>query len=300
MFSDLGLWLPILYRRDGVLWVSTPYALGAGLLGLLGWQANVQLHWQIPGQVHAILGLFVAFLLFSNISQALQAYVHARQYLGAIRNGVRELARLTKTCVPYEENRDVDVLQRWFFLVGELVRRDLQHTGHDDLVSARLLTSDESTLLDKVGDGMRTFVVLSWISIKLNYLRIDKKIDGNNWFVMDGHISAVNTALGSCQRVQLAQLPADFPILGGLSIAAFIVTLPLLLAPEAGGLTWMAMIAVGYLLVGMLQLEQQTRDPFGNDPNDLDVAKLVRDVHKDVTAMFAATLPKPSQEETAA
>lgn len=263
VLTNIGQWIPIMVRVGGVLHASTPYAIAVGLWGFVAYLLYSLWHWQIPGQVHALLLLFLGFLLFSIISSSTQVFRDGRQFLGTVANGLRDLARQLASFVSDSDEREA--FRCLLIAYGIAVRLDLQSNHSLDLLK-KYLSDDELDTLASVNPKDRAFTILGWISQRLSVLEKADHILVDHRFIVEANLTAVDDALGACRRVQKAQLPVDFTVLGGLSIFLFCVTLPFVIVNEVGSWATLVMIVVTYLLVGMLELAVQTRDPYGKTP----------------------------------
>ena len=285
MLGNLGSWIRLITRPGGVFWVTTPYAFVMGAFGAFAHDAHMWWGWSMPGQVLSLLLLFFAFLLFTIMSGATQVYRDGRVYLGGVSNALLDLSRQIVSFL--DGDKEKEDMKRLLILCGTAIRMGL---AGDSILSYKGFNEQERKALKALDVRGQVLTILSWISIRLSSLEKEGKLTPDQRLAMGPNLTAMSTSFGSCLRVQQAQLPSDFYVLGISSVFFFGITLPFVIVGEVGAGVVPVMVVVGYFLMGMIQLDFQTRDPYGNDANDLPKGPFLDGLIKGINAIFAAEL----------
>jgi putative membrane protein len=144
------------------------------------------------------------------------------------------------------------------------------------LTERGLLTKEETTKMLKAGMTYPT-ICCTLCSQKLKDGFQKKMLHRNLMLDIDGQMKAMVAAWSDCQKV--SHYPFPFPYVQALSIfnLLYCVSLPISLVATMG--PWTS-VAAGLITMGFFGLDAvgaQLEDPFGTDPNDLDLGEMAQD-----------------------
>ena len=282
-------WLVNLVRSGGVFRATLPFALSLGAASSLAHLAYKAWGWQLIGEIHSLLLFLLAVLLLAIVNSAITVYRDGRQSLGAVTNSLRDLSRQIVSFLDNE--KDHKMLERWIILSMRVLRLELGHKYNAALLRDWATNAEVEELKKTVGDN-RFLTVVTWISQRLSQLEHEGKISVDHRISMGLNLHELIVGYGSCRRVQAAQLPLDFHLNGELAIAVFCLSLPFVYVAKTDLFGVIAATTiVSYFLFGMLQQAIQSKDPYGDDQNDLPMDAIADAAIEGIQAIFRTKLP---------
>lgn len=140
-----------------------------------------------------------------------------------------------------------------------------------------LLTKDEAAKLHSAGMYYPT-ICSTLFAQKLKEGFQKKMLHRNLMLDIDGQMKAMVASWSDCQKV--SHYPFPFPYVQALSIfnLLYCVSLPISLVSSMGPWTPIAAALITMGFFGLDAVGAQLEDPFGTDPNDLDLGEMAQDV----------------------
>jgi putative membrane protein len=112
--------------------------------------------------------------------------------------------------------------------------------------------------------------------------------------VLEAQLTTLSSAQAGCERIKRTPLPFGYSLLLHRTAHIYCLLLPFALASSLGWWTILLTLIIAYTFFGLDALSDEIGDPFGDDPNDLPLAAIVRGVERELLAATgSATLPPP-------
>jgi putative membrane protein len=114
----------------------------------------------------------------------------------------------------------------------------------------------------------------------------DGLIDGNAVRVLDPHARALLDVCGGCERIQNTGFCPTHKVLLWLGIAVSVLVGPWYTLAELGYWGIPIVLLVCYFLLGIERLDAIIEEPFGTDPDDLDLDRYCQTILESVRAIL--------------
>ncbi|MFO0552431.1 MAG: bestrophin family protein [Polyangiaceae bacterium] len=256
---------------SGRVLVTMLVAVAAALL-------NQRTGFKLPPIAHTLVGAALALLLVFRTNASYDRFWEGRRLVGAIGNRLRDLARQFASLVP-EAADGRDALARHLVLFFKLSvqalrsERELDALGDD-------ITADERAALE--GVSQRPYVVLSWVSARVQDLVAAGTLSGERQLLIDQNLTALTDALGGCERIRNTPVPIAYAHHIKMFLTLFCLSVPFAMVND---MHWYTPIAAGILafaLYGIDEIGVEIEDPFGYDPNDLPLDNIGKSIARSV------------------
>jgi putative membrane protein len=102
---------------------------------------------------------------------------------------------------------------------------------------------------------------------------------------LEQQVRALTDCQGGCERILLTPVPFAYAVHNKQLLMLYLLSLPFVLVEEMG---WAAVPATAVIAFGLLGIEEaggEIENPFGTDPNDLDIDGLCAGIARDAKAM---------------
>ncbi len=270
-------WVALLFNLRGsvVRGIAGRIALTAAMGGVAV-LINQRTGFKIPPIAHTLIGAALALLLVFRTNASYDRYWEGRRLFGAMANRMRDLARQLASIV------DVDAAERAAFqrhlmafyrLAVQSLRRerDLEPLG-------KLLDADERSALSEV--GLRHYVVLAWISRRLDAIEKRGGIDGQRLMLCDVNVTALTDAVGGCERIRNTPVPIAYAHHIKMFVTLFCFSVPFAMVGDMQLYTPLAVAVLAFALFGIDEIGVEIEEPFGYDPNDLALDQMAEAIDK--------------------
>ena len=216
--------------------------------------------------VHSLLGFVLGLFLVFRTNTAYDRWWEGRKLWGALVNNCRNLAMKVNAMVPKEDQET-----RAFFArqIG-----NYPHTLKGHLRSGPDLNDLEG--LDQDFDPPFTAFehspnrIATALYEKAQWLLQEKKINGEQFLILDKELKALTDILGGCERIKNTPIPYSYSMYMKKFIFIYIITLPFGFINQFHYWTIPVVILLFYILVSTELIAEEIEDPFGTDDNDLD------------------------------
>lgn len=228
---------------------------------------------------HTILGSLIGFLLVVRMNSSNARYWEGRSHWGIIVNTSRNLARVGASYT--DEGDDLAGL-----ITGYAI--SLRHSlrGSRDLSEATLFLPEKLMRVAETFGNQPTAVaggMTQWVARQSQLGKLNPELTR----LFEQLIAELVSAQGGCEKIQKTPLPFAYVSLIKLLILVYLASLPLVICGKFGWFSPLVMAVVALGMFGMEETSVEIEDPFGFQPNCLDLDVLTLTITRD-TAQLAA------------
>lgn len=270
-------WFALLFNLRGsvVRGIAGRIVLTAAM-GAVAVVVHQRTGFKIPPIAHTLIGAALALLLVFRTNASYDRYWDGRRLFGAMANRMRDLARQFASIV------DVDATERAafhrhlmaFYRLGvQSLRRE-----RDLEPVAKLLDEDERKALADV--ALRHYVVLAWLSRRLDAIQKRGGIDSQRLMLCDVNVTALTDAIGGCERIRNTPVPIAYAHHIKMFVTLFCFSVPFAMVADMQLYTPLAVAVLAFALFGIDEIGVEIEEPFGYDPNDLALDQMGEAIDK--------------------
>ena len=231
---------------------------------------------------HTILGSLIGFLLVVRMNTSNARYWEGRSHWGVIVNTSRNLSRAAATYT--DESDDLAGL-----IVGYAISLRNALRGSRDLSETTLFLPEQVLhVAEKFGNQPTAIAagMSHWVARQVTLGKLNPELTRH----FEQLISELVSAQGGCEKIQKTPLPLAYVSLIKLLILVYLASLPLVICGKFGWFSPLIMATVALGMFGMEETSVEIEDPFGFQPNCLDLEVITLTITRD-TAQLAAYKP---------
>jgi len=241
------------------------YSTGIAWLEIKYWQTTDQTHLKNLGVVHSLLGFVISLLLVFRTNTAYERWWEGRKLWGDLVNNSRSLAlKLKAIHIPKSEKK---IFAENIAAFAAALRTHLQHGDH------------------------ATKHVPNEIAAKINEQLIkvcsSAKLRGDALVLFAREFHAFSDICGACERIKNTPIPYSYSAFIKKFVFFYAMTMPFGFAFTLGFYMVPVVVFIFYALASLELIAEEIEDPFGFDPNDLPLAKLIVTIEKNVKEILA-------------
>ncbi|SEN80516.1 putative membrane protein [bacterium A37T11] len=224
--------------------------------------------------LHSLLGFVMSLLLVFRTNTAYDRWWEARKQWGMLTNVSRNLAIKIQAFLESD-----DQLNRGFFTKSIPL---FASTLFDHLRSnkTRFMLDEkehpEFETLDSQKHGPNQ--VASLIVERINQLYLEKLITGDQLIVMSQELQSFADICGACERIKNTPIPISYSSFIKKFIFIYVLTLPLGYVVSMGYFVMATVPFIFYVMASLEVIAESIEDPFGTDPDDLPIEKMVNNI----------------------
>lgn len=230
----------------------------------------------VPGLMGAALGIL---LVFRN-NTAYERWWEARKVLGALVNTSRNIALQVNHLIgSTDEKKELMTLTVAFcYALKEHLRTgvnfdEIQFLKEEDIKRLHEFNHVPNGIADQMLRVIKSAKDKGDLS---DYQMIQLIKDVDDLIII----------LGKCERIHNTPIPAAHNYLLRLYIMVYTIAMPFGFIGTMGIWAIPAVVFIYYLAMGIVTIAEEIEDPFGLDPNDLPVDKIVGNIHKNVKEIY--------------
>lgn len=233
-------------------------------------------HFQSTTALHSLLGIVLGLFLVFRTNSAYDRWWEGRKLWGALVNSTRNYALKLNAYLPNEDTE----IRSWFSkMISNFVFATKEHLRKGVLLS-EMESTDENFLSElKKLKHKPNFIARSLYG-RVNELYVNKKLTGDQFFVLDKEMKDFIDIIGACERIKSTPIPYSYSMFIKKFIFIYIITLPFGFATTFEYLTIPTVLLVTFVLISVELIAEEIEDPFGRDVNDLptdDLAIKIKD-----------------------
>ncbi|HSC52577.1 MAG TPA: bestrophin family protein [Phnomibacter sp.] len=233
--------------------------------------------------MHQLLGFAISMLLVFRTNSAYDRWWEGRKLWGSLVNNCRNLAIKLDAILAEDDFDNRNYFRKiiglfpkemQFHLQKETTRYALDEAEHPELQGfdrASHMPAQFSNALQK----------------RIQVLYKNNTITGDQLITLNAELQSFMDICGACERIKNTPIPYSYSAFIKKFIAVYVITLPLGFGISLG---WVAVPVVGFIFYVLASLEliaEEIEDPFGNDTNDLPMAKISENIRNNVYGIIA-------------
>ena len=235
--------------------------------------------------IHSVFGSLLGFLIVFRMNGSNSRYWEGRSHWAQIINSSRNLVR-----VGVQHGDDAPRLADLVSAFSVALRRSLQ--GKIDLEETEMFLSDD------VCEKVRHFSnppsgiaaeISEWIATN----RLKGRIEAQVLRQMEDQLSKLVDAQGGCEKIRKTPLPFTYVVMIKQLIVVYLVTLPFAVGHHCGWWSPVLVFIVSLGLFGMEEASVETEDPFGTEPNCLEMETYTLTIIRDAGQLVARKKDDP-------
>lgn len=276
-------WIQLIFstRNSGVMRNILPTLLITGLFSAgmcYVFLEHYELHIPSGINVHAIVGIVLGLVLVFRTNTSYDRWWEGRKQFGALTNHSRNLALKLNAMLPEDDHETrrffSQSISNFYFALKEHLRSgvDLEELDLEKMPYEKTL-GEAKHIPNAIAGSMQT---------RLNSLLKERKIDGDQFRVVNREAEGLVDVLGACERIRKTPIPFSYSLYVKRVIIIYLLTMPLSLINSLGYWTVPMVMFSCYVLAGLELLGEEIEDPFGHDANDLDTDGMAKNIRGNV------------------
>ena len=229
--------------------------------------------------LHSLLGFVISLLLVFRTNTAYDRWWEARKLWGALVNISRNLALKSKSFLPVDDHEYIKTMIANFSMS---LKHHLRKELNDNHLKGCIGFDKDSLIHKKHIPNQIALLIFS----RFNQFYIDKKITGDQLFMVKEELTAFTDITGACERIKNSPIPYSYSLFIKKFIFAYTMTLPLGLMSDFGYWLIPITIFVFYALTSLEVIAEEIEDPFGRESNDLPTDSIVVNIEKSINEIF--------------
>lgn len=223
--------------------------------------------------IHSTLGFVISLLLAYRINSAYDRWWEGRKLWGALVNNSRNLA--IKLSVILKDEKDLVYFRKLIPSYASMLDKHLK-----DEETSMLLFDDVDLAINH--HKHRPNQIAKMLFQKINDLYVMHKISGDQLIILNTEIQSFTDVCGACERIKNTPIPYSYSAFIKKFIFLFILTLPFAYVFTLGYYVIPVISFIFYVLASIELISEEIEEPFGNDDNDLPIAKIAQNIKKHV------------------
>ena len=232
--------------------------------------------------VHSLLGIVLGLFLVFRINSAYDRWWEGRKFWGSLLNNSRNLATKLDAFLPIEESDSRKFFERMIPNFSVSLKEHLR-SG----TKMEELELEEEYAQKLKGKVHIPNMIISFMYKEIVKLSAQKKINSEQFFVLDKELKQLSDILGGCERIKNTPIPYSYSMFIKKFIFTYTVTLPFAFITEFHYVTIPIVLMVFFILVSVELVAEEIEDPFGRDVNDLPTEELHEKIKANVQELFA-------------
>ncbi|GAB3509425.1 bestrophin family protein [Emticicia fontis] len=226
-----------------------------------------------PLTIHSLVGFVLSLLLVFRTNTAYDRWWEGRKIWGSFTNNSRNFALKLATFLP-QNHRAKETLKIMIGNYLQAVKDHLRGKAHiEHLVFTE--TYNDAYYKDFKHIPNRVFQA---IYNEIHQLHQSGIINGDQLIVLNNEISSFTDNLGACERIKNTPIPVSYNIFIKKIIFIYVFTMPITAVLEFKFWSVFIVTLVFYAFAGIEIMAEEIEEPFGTDPNDLELDKMVKNI----------------------
>jgi putative membrane protein len=220
--------------------------------------------------MHSLVGIVLGLFLVFRTNTAYDRWWEGRKHWGLLVNNTRNLAAKLNAFLERNDSGNRD----WFAkMIPNLAVAIKEHLRTGTKIE-ELEVVDDQFIIKLKGIKHIPNKISSMMYERVNDLYKDKKISGDQLYVVDKELKQFSDILGACERIKNTPIPYSYTMYIKKFIFIYILTLPFGFVTIAEYMTIPIVILISYVLLSVELIAEEIEDPFGMDVNDLPTDEL--------------------------
>ncbi len=257
------------------------YSAGIAWLELSYWDLSKNNYAKEVSVLHGLLGFVLSLLLVFRTNTAYDRWWEGRKLWGSLVNSSRNLAIKLQSYLDDNHTKEKMYLRKLICLYPHALAAHLAK----EKIRVELDDSFSAFLNNAKGKHVPNFITLQ-LQKKIQQLKAEKVLDQTQLLSINAELTNYADVCGACERIKNTPIPFSYSLFIKKFIFIYIMTLPFAFVFKLGYLVVPVVIFVFYVLASLELIAEEIEDPFGNDVNDVPMAKLAQVIEKTVTEIL--------------
>lgn len=243
---------------------------------------------------HSFLSMIVAFLIVTRSNITYRRFMESRGHVSNALRSCRELIQFAVTFTRYSTSQRArkwrfDLARKTIVLLRSVVTSlEFESTGTHVWKTPALTQTEKAALRTAVGDNNERspYVLAMFIrsTIASNVEFLDTPLHVNKELKLYSFVSDFITAYANLMKLVNTQFPFPLAQMNRTFVFLWAYTLPWVLYHDDISIPSLIVLVffITYAFVGLEFVSIELDDPYGDDPNDLDILGLAKTVFEDI------------------
>ena len=232
-------------------------------------------HFQSTTALHSLLGIVLGLFLVFRTNSAYDRWWEGRRLWGSMVNSTRNFALKLNAYLDLNDHET----RNWFSkMIPNFVYASKEHLRQG--VQLTELEVAEDGFIERLKEVKHKPNILAGMMYsRVNQLYQNKKISGDQFFVLDKEMKDFIDIIGACERIKNTPIPYSYSMFIKKFIFIYLITLPFGFVTTFEYVTIPTVLLVTFVLISVELIAEEIEDPFGRDINDLptdDLASKIR------------------------
>jgi putative membrane protein len=221
----------------------------------------------------SLLGFIISLLLVFRTNTAYDRWWEGRKLWGALVNNSRNLA-IKLSAILEEDKESCRFFRNTIPAYAAALRDHLRNTN------TGIELFDNDPVLSEQIDHQKHIPnqVALLLLRRIMELHRAGKISGDQLIVLNAELQSFTDICGACERIKNTPIPFSYGVFIKKFIVLYALTLPIAFVFSMGYLIVPVTAFIFYVLASLEIIAEEIEDPFGTDPNDLPLDKIVHNI----------------------
>lgn len=228
--------------------------------------------------LHSLLGFAISMLLVFRTNTAYDRWWEGRKLWGSLVNNSRNLAVKLNAFLESDDERERSFFKQMIPAFALALQSHLQSEetkwSLDEEPHPEIPNFDHTKHIPNQAAGL--------LMNKVNLLYRNKKITGDQLFVLNEELRSFLDICGACERIKNTPIPYSYSAFIKKFIFFYVITLPFGLVIPLGLMAIPVVAFIFYVLASLELIAEEIEEPFGKDANDLPMQRLTEAIRKNV------------------
>ncbi len=225
--------------------------------------------------LHSLLGFVMSLLLVFRTNTAYDRWWEARKQWGALTNVSRNMAMKVHAFLSADDEANRNFFKKSIPLFANTLFEHLRSNKTRFMLDEK--DHPEFETLDSLKHGPNQ--VASIIVQRTNGLYKEGRISGEQLIVINQELQSLTDICGACERIKNTPIPLSYTSFIKKFIFIYVLTLPLGYVFSMGYFVIAAVPFIFYVMASLELIAESIEDPFGTDPDDLPIDKIVKNIN---------------------
>ncbi|MBI2785457.1 MAG: hypothetical protein HYX60_03775 [Legionella longbeachae] len=225
------------------------------------------------GQFHLIFSFILTIIISFRVNTSYSRWWEGRVLWGSIVNNCRNLSLKFDAFVGLNTQPDFYQL---LIKLPVVIKAHLRKENRE--IQSELL----SLCIHDVEGQHPVLIIIKRMYIILNQLRQEKKLQLEQYLVLDTHLANLIDMTGGCERIANTHVPPAFAFFVKQALLFYAIMFPFGWMDTFGFFIIPMMVMIVYILLGLEILSEELEEPFGKDDNDLPLNTIAKSIVRNI------------------
>ncbi len=234
---------------------------------------------------HSILGVILGLFLVLRTNTAYDRWWEGRKLWGKLVNDCRNLALRMNEFLGDDDVKDKEFFRKMIPNVPFAMKEHLR----DSILVGEMDFIDEEIREKIIKSKHRPNRLAGLLYERVDELYRNKKITGEQLFLIDKEIKGFTDIIGACERIKSTPIPYAYSMFIKKFLFIYSITLPVSFVWDFRYWAIPIVMLTFYFLVSVELIAEEIEDPFGEDINDLPLNTLCIKIKRNVSEILSSS-----------